>query len=118
MLSVSCTTSAYGASKSQKVTDAFESYLESVSTKYDTEMQNAANLYQPQIKFTQTKIDNAKSKLLTANQIKVLKLGESRSYWGNFDCPVTRPACIDVDKGAKFQVGEVTTMKSFISDKT
>ena len=118
MLSVSCTTSAYGASKSQLVTSAFENFLDGVSSTYDAEMLSAANLYQPQIKSTQTKISDAKVRFLASNQVKVLKLGDNRNYWGNFDCPTTRPACIDVDKGPRFQVGEVTTIKSLIADKT
>jgi hypothetical protein len=80
-------------------------------------MTTAANLYQPQIKSTQTKISDAKLKFLSSNQVRVVKLGDNRNYWGNFDCPTTRPACIDVDKGPRFQVGEVTTIKSLIADK-
>ena len=118
ILSVFYSTSAYGASKSQKVTDAFESYLERVNIIYDAEILSAGNLYQPQIKSAQTKISDAKLKFLSSSQIKVVKLGDNRNYWGNFDCPATRPACIDVDKGPKFQVGEVTTIKSLIADKT
>lgn len=118
ILSVFYSTSAYGASKSQKVTDAFESYLERVNIIYDAEILSAGNLYQPQIKSAQTKISDAKLKFLSSSQVKVVKLGDNRNYWGNFDCPATRPACIDVDKGPKFQVGEVTTIKSLIADKT
>lgn len=118
LLLSSYTNVAYGASKSQKVTSAFENYLDSVNSTYDAEMTSAANLYQPQIKSTQTKISDAKVRFLASNQVKVLKLGDNRNYWGNFDCPATRPACIDVDKGPRFQVGEVTTIKSLIADKT
>jgi hypothetical protein len=118
VLLVPYSTSAYGASKSQKVSDAFESYLESVDTTYDAEMLSAANLYQPRINSAQTKISDAKLKFLSSNQVRVVKLGDNRNYWGNFDCPTTRPACIDVDKGPRFQVGEVTTIKSLIADKT
>jgi hypothetical protein len=78
----------------------------------------AGNLYQPQITSTENKIKEAKSKFLTSNQVRVLKLGDNRNYWGNFDCPATRPACIDIDKGPKFQVGEITTIKSLIADKS
>jgi hypothetical protein len=110
--------SAYGATKSQKVTSAFENYLSDLNSTYDTEMLNASNLYQPQIKSAQSKISDAKLRFLSSNQIKVLKLGDNRNYWGNFDCPASRTACIDVDKGPKFQVGEITTIKSLIADKT
>lgn len=117
LLLSSYTNVAYGASKSQKVTSAFENYLDSVNSTYDAEMTSAANLYQPQIKSTQNKISDAKVRFLASNQVKVIKLGDNRNYWGNFDCPATRPACIDVDKGPRFQVGEVTTIKSLIADK-
>ena len=49
MLSGSCSTSAYGASKSQKVIDAFENYSESVDSTYYAELLSASNVYQPQI---------------------------------------------------------------------
>jgi len=117
MLSVFSSTSAYGASKSQKITDAFENYLQSVDSTYYAELLTASNLYQPQIDLANTKIKDAKLRFLASNQIKVLKLGENRNYWGNFDCPTIRPACIYVDKGPLFQVGEVTSIKSLIADK-
>jgi hypothetical protein len=117
VLSFANSSNAYSASKSQKVTDAFETYLASVETTYDAEKLLAANQYEPQIRATQMKINDAKSKFLTANQVKVLKQGDSRNYWGNFDCPKTRPDCIYVDKGPLFQIGEITTFKSFITDK-
>ena len=117
MLSGSCSTSAYGASKSQKVIDAFENYSESVDSTYYAELLSASNVYQPQIDLLNKKIKDAKLRFLASNQIKVLKLGDNRNYWGNFDCPTTRPSCIYVDKGPLFQVGEVTNIKSLIADK-
>ena len=117
MLSGSCSTSAYGASKSQKVIDAFENYSESVDSTYYAELLSASNVYQPQIDLVNKKIKDAKLRLLASNQVKVLKLGDNRNYWGNFDCPTTRPSCIYVDKGPLFQVGEVTNIKSLIADK-
>jgi hypothetical protein len=117
MLLVSYPTSAYGASKSQKITDAFENYSESIDSTYYAELLKASNLYQPQIDLANTKIKDAKLRFLASNQVKVLKLGENRNYWGNFDCPTIRPACIYVDKGPLFQIGEVTNIKSLIADK-
>ena len=117
MLSGSCSTSAYGASKSQKVIDAFENYSESVDSTYYAELLSASNVYQPQIDLSNKKIKDAKLRFLASNQVKVLKLGDNRNYWGNFDCPTTRPSCIYVDKGPLFQVGEVTNIKSLIADK-
>ena len=109
---------AYGASKLQQVTKAFENYLDSVNSTYDAEMASSTNLYQPQINNTQTKISDAKLRFLSANQVKVVKQGDSRNYWGNFDCSKTRPDCIYVDKGPLFQIGELITIKSLIADKT
>ena len=117
MLSGSCSTSAYGASKSQKVIDAFENYSASVDSTYYAELLSASNVYQPQIDLVNKKIKDAKLRFLASNQVKVLKLGDNRNYWGNFDCPTTRPSCIYVDKGPLFQVGEVTNIKSLIADK-
>jgi hypothetical protein len=117
-LTVPNTIGAYGASKSQLVSAAFETYINRVNLTYEEEMTAAINLYQPQITSTENKIKEAKSKFLISNQVKVVKLGENRNYWGNFNCPTSRPDCIDVDKGPKFQVGEVTTIKSLIADKS
>lgn len=109
---------AFGATKSQQVLNAFENYLDKVESTYEVEISNAANLYQPQINSTQNKISDAQITILSANQVKVLKQGDFRSYWGNFDCSKTRPDCIYVDKGPLFQVGELITIKSLIADKT
>jgi hypothetical protein len=109
---------AYGATKAEVVKAAFENYIEEVNSTYNTDMMKADNQYQPEISSTENRIKEAKSKFLTSNQIKVIKLGDNRNYWGNFDCPTSRPACIDVDKGPKFQVGEVTAIKSLIADKS
>jgi hypothetical protein len=117
-LAVPNSVGAFGATKSQEVQSAFENFIEEVNSTYNSEMLDAEALYQPQITLTENRIKDAKSKFLTANQVKVLKLGDSRNYWGNFDCPTSRPNCIDVDKGPKFQVGEVTTIKSLIADKS
>jgi hypothetical protein len=114
---VANSSSAYSATKPRLVADAFENYLESIDSTYNAEMLNASSLYQPQVDLVTQKIKDAKSKFLASNQVKVVKLGDFRNYWGNFDCPTTRPACIDIDKGPRFQVGEVTTIKSLIADK-
>lgn len=117
-LTISNFNGAYGASKSQLVISAFENYIAKVNSSFEEEMMAADNLYQPQIKLTEDKIKEAKNRFLASNQVKVLKLGDNRNYWGNFDCPSSRPACIDIDKGPKFQVGEMTTIKRLIADKS
>lgn len=42
-------------------------------------------------------------------------MGTNRNYWGNLNCPTARPECIDTDKGPKFIVGEITTIKEILS---
>ena len=61
MLSGSCSTSAYGASKSQKVIDAFENYSESVDSAYYAELLSASNVYQPQIDLVNNGIQFSKT---------------------------------------------------------
>lgn len=86
---------------------------------FEKEISVAKNLYEPQINTSKQNIKDAQSKLLTVNQVKVLKLGTSRGYWGNLDCPVTRPQCVSLDdKGNLFQIGEVTKLKSIMGERT
>jgi hypothetical protein len=82
---------------------------------YDTEFSAATLLYSPQIAAINLKITEAKAKFVSVSSVKVLSLGTNRQYWGNLNCPTTRIDCIDVDKGPKFIVGEVTTIKEFLS---
>jgi hypothetical protein len=82
---------------------------------YDSEFSAATLLYSPQISAINLKISEAKAKFVGVSSVKVLNLGTFRSYWGNFNCPTARPECIDTDKGPKFIVGEVTTIKEFLS---
>ena len=87
----------------------------SANSTYDLEFSAAASLYTPQISAINVKIAEAKTKFVSVSSVKVLNLGTFRSYWGNLNCPTTRPNCIDTDKGEKFVVGEVTTIKEFLS---
>lgn len=87
----------------------------SADSTYDSEFSAAASLYTPQISAINVKIAEAKTKFVSVSSVKVLNLGTFRSYWGNLNCPTTRPNCIDTDKGEKFVVGEVTTIKEFLS---
>ena len=82
---------------------------------YDSEFAAATNLYSPQISAINLKVTEAKAKFVSVSGVKVLSLGTNRNYWGNLNCPTTRIECIDVDKGPKFIVGEVTTIKEFLS---
>ena len=85
---------------------------------YDQEIQMASNLYAPQISASSTKITEARAKFVSVSGVKVIALGTNRNYWGNLNCPTTRPDCKDVDKGEKFNVGEVTTLKEILGTKT
>ncbi len=102
--------------------DALDSALANstiaANSTYDQEIQAASNLYAPQISASTLKMTEARSKFSSVSGVKVVTLGTNRSYWGNLNCPTTRPDCIDVDKGEKFNVGEVTTLKAIIGTKT
>jgi hypothetical protein len=50
--------------------------------------------------------------------VTVLDLGTNRNYWGNLNCPTFRPNCLDVDKGEKFLVGDISTLKDVVATKT
>jgi hypothetical protein len=144
VLSVSALTPASAASRATSVTAAFKTLLSTTvdsldaleekyeseidaldaslaeatrvaNSTYDSEFSAAALLYSPQISAINAKISEAKTKFVSVSSIKVLNLGTFRSYWGNFNCPTARPECIDTDKGPKFIVGEITTIKEFLS---
>lgn len=140
-------TNASAASKPSLVLKGFQSYvanakasLSSNKVKYDSsvaainltysnsvalaksnfekEILAAKNLYEPQIETSKKTIKDAQVKLLTVNQVKVLNLGTFRSYWGNLECPTTRPQCISLDdKGELFKIGEVTRLKSILGER-
>lgn len=102
--------------------DALDSALANstiaANSTYDQEIQAASNLYAPQISASTLKMTEARAKFTSVSGVKVVTLGTNRNYWGNLNCPTTRPDCIDVDKGEKFNVGEVTTLKAIIGTKT
>lgn len=81
---------------------------------YDQEIRAASNLYVPQISTSSTKITEARVKFADVSGVKVVALGTNRNYWGNLNCPPTRPNCLASDKGEEFIVGEVTTLKKVI----
>jgi hypothetical protein len=102
--------------------DALDSTLANstiaANSTYDQEIQAASNLYAPQISASTLKMTEARAKFASVSGVKVVTLGTNRNYWGNLNCPTTRPDCIDVDKGEKFNAGEVTTLKAIIGTKT
>ena len=87
-----------------------------IKSSYDKEILTAKNLYEPQVNASTQIIKDAKAKLLTVNQVKVLKQGTDRNKWAYLNCPTTRQDCKYVDKGELFMIGEVTTLKSFVGD--
>jgi hypothetical protein len=96
----------------------YSNSVTSVKSTFDREILAAKNLYEPQIETSKQTIKDAQAKLLTVNQVKVLKLGTFRGYWGNLDCPTNRPQCVSLDdKGNLFQVGEVTKLKSIMGER-
>jgi len=84
------------------------------------ELKAATKLYSPQLDASNSRLKEARDKLLTRLQVRVLKLGTNRAYWGNLKCPPpvkggTYPANFDPkscnsldDKGAKFNIGDET----------
>jgi hypothetical protein len=94
-------------------------YANSVSaakSTFDKEILAAKSLYEPQIDASNQIIKDAKAKILTVNQVRVLKQGTERGKWGYLNCPTTRLDCKYVDKGELFVIGEVTTLKSYAGD--
>jgi hypothetical protein len=97
----------------------YENTVANAKSSYEKELLTAKNLYEPQIIASNQSIKDAQAKLLTVNQVKVVKLGTFRSYWGNLDCPVTRPQCVSLDdKGNLFQIGEITRLKAIMGERS
>jgi hypothetical protein len=96
----------------------FQNYLTKAESEYNSNTAKVKQQLEIAIETSEKKIRQAKQDFLRSNQIKVIKLGDNRNYWGSFNCPMTRPDCIYVDKGPKFEVGEVTTIKEVVSSKT
>lgn len=96
----------------------YSNSLSKIKSNYETEIATAKALYEPKIDASKQAIKDAQNKLLTVNQVRVLKLGTSRNYWGNLDCPLTRPQCVSPDdKGNLFQIGDVTRLKLIMGER-
>lgn len=100
----------------QKVLLYFQNYLSKAESEYKFNTMTLDKQFASAISAKESSLFSAKQEFLKYNQVRVLKLGDNRNYWGNFDCPANRPNCKDVDKGEKFEVGEVTTIKKVIAD--
>lgn len=145
-LSIIGLTPASAATKAQTVTAAFKTLLSStgdsldaLEQKYESDinaldlnLENAtaaanavhtqditanAKVYGPAIEDVTKAISGSILKFSSVSAVKVLALGTNRNYWGNLNCPATRIDCKDVDKGEKFIIGEVTTLKDVIGTK-
>lgn len=99
-----------------KINSTYATSISIAKATYDNEILQSKNLYEPQINSATAAIKDAKAKLLTVNQVKVLKQGSDRNKWGYLNCPLTRKECIYVDKGELFIIGEVTTLKSIVGE--
>lgn len=92
----------------------FQDYLDSAKSDYINQMNKLRLNFELSVEAKEKNISQAKAIWNQNNKIKVIKLGDNRNYWGNFNCPSERPACIDIDKGPKFQVGEITSIKEIV----
>ena len=108
------TVPAYSTISPKKVQSFFQQYLQQAESDYYSGLSKAKSSYEFSLATKEESIRQAKLIILRNNQIRVLKLGENRNYWGNFNCPDTRPSCIYVDKGPKFEVGEIATVKEAV----
>ena len=85
---------------------------------HEQELLSAAKKYEPQVTSSKELIKEAQVNLLKVNQVQILNLGSFRSYWGNLDCPTSRPQCVSLDdKGNLFRVGEVATLKATMGER-
>jgi len=114
VLMLSSMSSAGAAAKSDKLIAEFNRFISTTQSVYDAKINEAESKYQPLIQQAQGRIQTAVADLKSANKVKVLKLGTNRNYWGQFDCPTSRPLCIGVDKGPEFQVGEIIVIKDIV----
>jgi hypothetical protein len=114
--SLIATPSSSASTTPQKVLVYFQNYLSKADSSYKNNLAILDKQFTSVITAKEYAIFSAKQEFLKYNQVRVLKIGDNRNYWGSFDCPVNRPTCKDVDKGEKFEVGEVTTIKKAITD--
>lgn len=109
---------AYSSSTEAKRTLVkFQEYLAKAERDYRNTYTKAKSDFDSTLSSKESLIRKAQQDFLNSNQVRVLKLGDNRNYWGSFNCPITRPNCIYVDKGPKFEVGEITSIKGTIADK-
>ena len=105
-------------SKVFAINSVYSATNSNIKATFDSEILNSMYLYGPQVLASKQAIKNAQAKLLTVNEVRVLKLGTFRNYWGNLDCPQERPACLSLDdKGELFKIGEVTRLKAIMGER-
>ena len=103
--SLIATPSSSASTTPQKVLVYFQNYLSKADSSYKNNLAILDKQFTSVITAKEYAIFSAKQEFLKYNQVRVLKIGDNRNYWGSFDCPVNRPTCKDVDKGEKFEVG-------------
>jgi len=94
----------------------FSDAIQNANITYDSEISIAKKRLDPQIENSIQILKYAEEKFLTVNQVKVLMQGNDRNKWGYLNCSVARPDCKADDKGELFQIGEVTTLKTYPGD--
>lgn len=100
----------------KRVIAHFQTYLNKAEATYKADYQKAKSQYESTLSSKEIAITQAKKDYVRFGQVRVVKLGDNRNYWGSFNCPTARPNCIYVDKGEKFEVGEVTSIKEAIAN--
>lgn len=102
---------SHGASKSTKLISTFDTYVKNINLNLKVQLQEAELKYSPLIVDAEKNAQESFNRLKNSNRATVTKLGNNRSYWGQFECPIERPNCIGADKGPEFKVGEVISFK-------
>jgi hypothetical protein len=111
VLSTLSTTSAPAALKSTKIIAVLDAHLAQVNSDHKKALSEADKTYQPMIFASQKQAEDAFTRLKSLNKATVVKIGNNRGYWGQFECPEKRPNCIGVDKGPEFQIGDSISFK-------
>ena len=116
---------AQASSKTIVLVKAFQQYLNDGELKYQSAIDSAKNLFEPQITSTKNSLASSQSRYLSVNQVTVLK---SSMYSSNqalsvsidaLNCPNSRPNCINpVYLGKDFQAGDLTSTSNFVGGDT
>jgi hypothetical protein len=115
LLALSSPSPSEATTKSTLLVNAFNNYISEGESQYQNLVTGNDTLYKPKIGLAEDKLREAQLQIAKVAQVKVLKLGTNRNYWGNFNCSDLRPDCKSIDdKGEKFFVGELIYPKDII----